>query len=504
MKIRSLSVLFLIPMIHLAACSTPAPAPTPNPNIGKFESAPCPAKLPEGIELGENVDFGYVTVPERHAHPEGPVIQIAVARFRSTAESPAPDPVILNTGGPGDSNMDQFLPLLAGPAGSALLAQRDAVIIELRGLRYSKPALTCPEVYDVQLAMIGEDVKGEEANQRLLDGMRACHARLVAEGVDLSGYNNVETAADIALILSSLGYDQFNLFGSSAGTIVAQHVMREFPERVRAVVLNAAVPLGRPWLAEMLPNAATSLEAAFRQCAEDEACAAAYPDLEDRFFGLLDELNREPVTLPVTNPVDGATVDFALNGDRLSTWLFATMYTNTQIPATVGRFLEGDFQELQDSPHLFFPMTRFTYGLSYSIFGSEAVGYTLEDTRVPGRYAAFADGCAMFFGPRLQVQAQEFWKVEPLDQSKRQPLHSDIPTLILNGELDHVLPPRYVKEAVGRLKNGHLYLFAGVAHSPVDAGDCALGMLMQFFHDPSQAPDSTCMESFEHVLQTEP
>ena len=34
------------------------------------------AFLPEGIELGENVDFGYVTVPEHHAHPEGPVIQI--------------------------------------------------------------------------------------------------------------------------------------------------------------------------------------------------------------------------------------------------------------------------------------------------------------------------------------------------------------------------------------------------------------------------------------------
>ena len=45
----------------------------------------------------------------------------------------APDPVILNTGGPGDSNLDQFLPLLAGPAGPALLAQRDAVVIELRG-----------------------------------------------------------------------------------------------------------------------------------------------------------------------------------------------------------------------------------------------------------------------------------------------------------------------------------------------------------------------------------
>ena len=504
MRFRYLSALFLIPMIHFAACSAPQPAPTPNPNIGQFEAAPCPVELPPGLKLGDNVEFGYVTVPERHAHPEGPVIQIAVARFRSAAENPAPDPVILNTGGPGDSNMDQFLPLLGGPAGPMLLAQRDALIIELRGLRYSQPALVCAEVYDAQLGMVGEDVKGPEANRRLLDGMRACHDRLVAEGVDLSAYNNVETAWDIALITASLGYDQFNLFGSSAGTIVAQHVMREFPERVRSVVLNAAVPLGWPFLGEMMPNAAASLENAFRLCAEDAACNAAYPDLEDRFFALLEQLNREPVTVPVANPVDGETVDFVINGDRVSTWLFSTMYTNTQVPATIARFLDGDFEELQKSPQLFFPMTRFTYGLSYSIFGSEAMGYTVDDTTVPGRYAAFTDGCAMFFGPRLQAQAQEFWKVEPLDPEKRQPLHSDVPTLILNGELDHVIPPRYVEDAMGRLENGHLFLFAGVAHSPVDYGDCAIGMLLQFIADPSKAPDGTCVEQFTHELKTEP
>ena len=107
----------------------------------------------------------------------------------------------------------------------------------------------------------------------------------------------------------------------------------------------------------------------------------------------------------------------------------------------------------------------------------------------------------MFFGPRLQVQAQDFWSVEPLDQAMREPLHSEIPTLILNGELDHVLPPRYTQEAAGRLKNGHLFLFAGVAHSPIDYGDCALGMLLQFFADPSKK--LACVAQFEHVLKTE-
>ena len=501
MKMRSLSALFLVPMTHLAACG--APAPTPNPRIGKFEAAPCPVELPPGIELGDNVEFGYVTVPERHAHPEGPVIRIAVARFRSAAENPAPDALVLNTGGPGDSNMDQFLPTLAGPAGPVLLGERDAVVVELRGLRYSEPALVCDEVFEAQLSMLGKDVTGEEAKQLLLEGMRSCHDRFVAEGVDLSAYNNAETAADIALIMSSLGYDEFNLFGSSAGTLIAQHVMRDYPDRVRAAVLNAAVPLGGPALRNMVPNAAAALEKAFRLCEEDEGCRTAYPDLENRFFGLIEELNREPVTLPVANPANGETVDLVLNGDRLSTWLFGAMYMNTQIPATLGRFVAGDFSVVQQHPGALFPLTSFTYGLSYSIFSAEAVDFTVDDTRVPGRYAAFVDGFAMFFGPRLLARAQEFWKVERLDPELLRPLESDIPTLILNGELDHGLPPEYPKGMVKHLENGYLFLFPGVAHSPIDVGDCALGMTLQFVHDPSKAPDSTCVEQFEHVLQTE-
>jgi pimeloyl-ACP methyl ester carboxylesterase len=279
--------------------------------------------------------------------------------------------------------------------------------------------------------------------------------------------------------------------------------MRDSPDRVRSAVLNAAVPLGRRLLQDMNPNAAASLEKAFRLCAADDTCDAAYPELEDRFFALLEQLNREPLTLPVTDPASGEAVDFVLNGDRVSTWLFSSMYMNPQVPATVGRFVAGDFSELQQHPEIFFPMTRFTYGLSYSVFSAEVMGFTVEDTRVSGRYATFVDGFSMFFGSRLLAEAQEIWDVEALDPALLQPLESDIPTLIFNGELDHVLPPEYPTEMAEGLTNGHLYLFPGVAHSPIDVGDCALGMLLQFVHDPSKAPDSACVDQFEHELKTE-
>lgn len=489
-------------IIQITSFTMPGYAAAPNPDIGKFEPASCPVVLPEGSALGSGFEFGYVTVPEQHARPGGPVIQLAVARFKSFSDNPVPDPLVLNTGGPGDSNMDQFIPAMAGPMGQAVLGQRDVVIIELRGLRYSKPALMCDEVFEAQLSMIGKDIRGKEANQILLTAIRASYDCFQKEGINLSAYNNVETAADIAMIMTTLGYDKFNMFGSSAGTIIAQHVMRDYPQRLRSVILNAAVPFGQPFFRNMMSNASESLERMFEQCQADQACNAACPDMEKKFFAYLEQLNKEPVTIPVKNPESGEEVNFVLNGDRLSTWIFTSMYLNTQIPYSLSKLMAGDYSELQNSANIFFPMRNFSYGLSYTVFSSESLDFTVEDIEVGGRYSAFVDGMSMFFGPKLLAKANEFLKVKPLESSLLKPLKSDIPTLILNGQMDHVLPTAYIKDMASNLSNGYMYLFPGVAHSPIDAGPCAFMMAMEFLADPTKAPDSACMKDFKHEFLT--
>ena len=489
-------------IIQITYFTMPGYAAAPDPDIGKFEPAACPVDLPEGSDLGNRFEFGYVTVPEQHARPGGPVIQLAVARFKSISDNPAPDPLVLNTGGPGDSNMDQFIPMAAGPMGQVVLGQRDVVIIELRGLRYSKPALMCDEVFDAQLSMIDKNLRGKEANQILLVAMRASYDRFQKEGINLSAYNNAETAADIAMIMTTLGYDKFNMFGSSAGTIIAQHVMRDYPQRVRCVVLNAAVPFGHPFFRNMMSNASESLERMFEQCQADEACNAAYPDMEEKFFAYLEQLNKEPVTIRVKNPESGEEVSFVLNGDRLSTWIFASMYFNTQMPYSLSKLMAGDYSELQNSANIFFPMHNFSYGLSYTVFSSESMDFTVEEIGVCGRYSTFVDGMSMFFGPKLLAKANEFLKVKPLESSLLKPLKSDIPTLILNGQMDHVLPTAYIKDMASNLSNGYMYLFPGVAHSPIDAGPCAFIMAMEFLADPTKAPDNACMKDFKHEFLT--
>src|SRR5205085_1566479 len=47
---------------------------------------------------------------------------------------------------------------------------------------------------------------------------------------------------DLERVRAALGYERINLYGTSYGTRVAQHYLRRFPERVRAVILDGVVP----------------------------------------------------------------------------------------------------------------------------------------------------------------------------------------------------------------------------------------------------------------------
>ena len=343
--------------------------------------------------------------------------------------------------------------------------------------------------------MVSSDVRSEQGRGFLIEAMRECHDRLVNDGVNLSAYNNVETAADIDMVMTALGYDTFNLFGTSAGTMVAQHVMRGSPGRVRSAMLNAAIPIDKRLFGSVLFNMTGMLDQTLEGCADDEACGSAFPDLESKLFALVDSLNQQPKTLEVTSPVDGQTVNFVLNGDRLATWLYFAMYANTQIPLTLGNFIGGDFSQLERDLSPFFPARGFSYGLFYSVILSE-VRYTTEDIAVSGDFANLANSTVLFFDPKVMLKGQQFWKVDSIDRAALKPLSSDIPTLLLNGEQDHVIPSSLLPEMAAELENGHLYIFPGVAHSPVDRGDCALGMIVHFLADPTKAPDSTCLQQF--------
>jgi hypothetical protein len=90
--------------------------------------------------------------------------------------------------------MDNFVPQIAAILGEVILPDRDIVIIELRGLRYSKPLLMCKEVFEARKSIMEKNLNAEETKAIMQKALIASRNRFVREGVNLSAFNNIETA----------------------------------------------------------------------------------------------------------------------------------------------------------------------------------------------------------------------------------------------------------------------------------------------------------------------
>jgi hypothetical protein len=74
-------------------------------DVATFEEALCPFELPGSVVQGRDILCGYVTVPEEHARPDGETVRLAVAVLKSTGDDSVPDPLVIESGGPGNSTL---------------------------------------------------------------------------------------------------------------------------------------------------------------------------------------------------------------------------------------------------------------------------------------------------------------------------------------------------------------------------------------------------------------
>jgi pimeloyl-ACP methyl ester carboxylesterase len=472
--------------------------------IGKFVESSCPFILPDGLVLGENFKFGYVTVPEFHEKPEGKTLQLAIAIFPSTNSEHLPDPIVMNTSGPGKSNMDNFVPLISSLLGQYLLPERDIIIVELRGLRYSKPFLQCNELIEARKQMMDKNLSYEESMSVQLKALTATKERFEKEGVNLSAFNNKETAADIAMILSNLGYDKFNIIGSSAGTLVAHHVMRDYPDRIRCAIMDAGLPIDTTIIKDYVPSIIETLKRYFVECNNNPQCASAYPDLERRFLQLLDSLNQDPIIIPFTDPITNTEINYVLNGYGLSSFVFLNMFYTTQIPFLIGKILEGDYTDIKVFMRNSLVPNNFADALGFTVFISESGQYTLNDIDTEPTYKVFSDGVNLGgLGADFLLEVQGIWNLSKFDAKRNQYQEpNNIPVLVLNGVYDPVILMKYDEVMKKYLNNCHVYRFDGVPHSAFDnATNCVLPMVLEFLKNPTNAPDSSCLENYKQVYK---
>lgn len=462
-----------------------------------FEAADCPFELAEGFVEGRDVDCGYVTVPEFHAQPDGATIRIAVAIFNSTASTPAADPLVMAQGGPGGSTLDAFgaqLPQLA----DILRQSRDVVLIEQRGTLYSEPSLTCPELTEFGIESLGDNLSVEESLALQDELLNTCRERLLDEGVNFNAFNSIENAADVPVIMDALGYTgEFNYYGVSYGALLAQHLLRDHPERVRAAVIDAVAPTNINFMTEVPITAQRVFDEMFTGCAASADCSAAYPDLEADFYGLIDELNADPVTVTIADPdLDGVTYEAILDGNDMISVIFASMYSvPMQMPGYIDSMTNGNFTWLEIIGGQLAIDRTSAPAMGFAILCAEdGLDYTAEDITNDG------------IDPRVFSATAPAWQAYPaqceafdvaqIGDFADETVATAIPVLALSGNFDPITPPSYADAAIVNMSNVYNYTFPHSGHGAIFTSDfCALSIMQSFLADPIQEPDVSCIDA---------
>lgn len=455
----------------------------------------------------ERFECGYVRVPEFHNQPDGAQIKLAVAILPRAGDASqaagAANAFVVAQGGPGGSALDTFANFFADnyfPALKTLHAERDIVLYDQRGTLYAQPSLTCPEELALTLETLDQVIAPDEMLRREEQAALECRARLTRQGVRLDAYNSFENALDVEDLRRALGYEKFDFYGVSYGTLLALHALRATPDTFRSVILDAVVP------AQINPNAQVpaSMQRAFQElfnaCAQDVECERAFPNLKQKFFETVDALNARPARVPLTDGETGKTYNAALDGDTYMNLLFQFIYNSELIPA-LPKLIDDAHNGHFDFISVYYPFVvfdrAFASGMYYSVMCAEDADFMVDDLALDGVDAHIAAAQKRDTAAFLQLCKK--WAVPQLGARADEPVASNIPTLVLSGNFDPITPPPNGQAAAETLAPSYPYVFPAYGHGALTSGDCPNEMIADFVRDPSRAPNAQCIKETARI-----
>ncbi|HLJ67711.1 MAG TPA: alpha/beta hydrolase [Chloroflexota bacterium] len=476
------------------------------PDKASFVNSTCPFKIAPGVFPSSDVRCGFLQVPENRQAAPTRTIRLAVAVFKSQAPHPAAAPFIYLAGGPGSPIVTSMGSSVAAGGIPAYVGNRDLVLVDQRGTGLSRPSLMCPEFDAVGRGATKQPLSQAKAFALEHAAIRKCRARLVRAGIDLNAYNTAENAADIADLWQALGYRQANVYGGSYGARLALQVMRDHPDGVRSVVVDAVADPTFNQYNDEIPNAWRAIELVFKRCAAASGCHAAYPHLEAMFNSTVNRLQAHPITGHELIPKWGKIYPVKINGARFAADMMAALYSPSLIPSLPG-LIANTFH---GNNALLFKVDAAIYGADTG--SSEGMYLSMEcaDDQAgssPSRIAASAAPIPRSIRSDAVASASDaltlckIWNVRSLPAVNRQLFASAIPTLLLEGSFDPRTPPARAQAAARKLSHGYYFEFPSLGHGVVGQGPCSDEIVSAFLTDPSRRPNANCIAKVPSVFR---
>ena len=481
-------------LLLLGACAATDPTAGNDPTqraYGSVAFEPCTVGQAAGGGSAEAL-CGRLEVPEVPGAADGRQLSLHITWLPagSNATDDA-EPLFFIAGGPGQAASD-----VAGVVAASLrevLRQRDIILVDQRGTGRSNP-LTCLDANGEEMVL--EDML-EPSIELLQDYVRRCAAGLQGRA-DPRYYTTIEAVADLEAVRVALGIGQLNLMGASYGTRVAQRYASTHPRRVHAMVLDGVAPNDLVVGGEFATTFEDALALQAAQCAREPACRGRFPaDMREQLRKVAARLQAVPAEVDYRDPTTNEDRRDTVSSDTLVGLAFAFSYapqTASLLPLVLDEAERGRYGPLMSLARL---MSRnmegaMNVGMQWSVICAEDAD-RFDPASVPEGTVLGAEVAERFFAACAQ------WPRGQRPADFNQPFASDLPVLLLSGELDPVTPPRYAERVLAGTPNGRHLVLRGQGHGTMGLG-CMPKLLARFLESgDAQALEAQCLDTLAYV-----
>jgi pimeloyl-ACP methyl ester carboxylesterase len=424
--------------------------------VPKIEPCACMIKVDSALIS----KCGYLIVPENRQQPAGRTIKLPFVYLKKSASDSAV--TLFTTGGPGYSTIANYTEITAK---SDYFQFGSFIIFDQRGSKKAVPCLTCPEITAAQIKGYKENLPVDSLQ---LEAVKQCRKRLVSQGIDLSSYNTIESAADINDLRKALQLGPLNLMGISYSGGLMLTVAKNHPECVKSLFLNSPLPAYTNYEDEGLLNINEAFDQVFDDCEADSADKSTYSNLRERFHQYFTGITGKTFSITYTIKGDSQSrqihytknelLDALLN--RLNRWQIR------EVPFVINEMVNGRHEpyvkEILDG--IFKGDERLSHGMRYSIYCSEQIAYARKELIKKQELILPWLAGYKFNDPDHAIC--DCWKVKPEPATAKEPVYSTIPAFIAAGDVDPWCRPHYNRLIKRYMPNSQVLIVHDQGHLP--------------------------------------
>jgi pimeloyl-ACP methyl ester carboxylesterase len=488
----------------LADESTAAASTTPaQPEVADIEWTDCSAEIQPliagqpGAERALTFECGRTEVPISYDEPDGATLPLFLVRAVLAGQTERIGSLMVNPGGPGGSGADAAIGL-ALTLPEDVLRRFDVVGFDPRGVGLSTPVECIPdELKDRVIAAEPRPTSDEDLDTAFALADEVAQGCADEYGDALGTFNTVDTARDMDRLREALGDEQLTYLGYSYGTTLGSTYAEMFPDKVRALVLDAAVDPDTTEREDAEASAA-AFEQGFDVFATNCTGLLAGCPLGDNPRQFLEDLLTQAEATPIPSAEEGETRQ-ATPGVIL-TAVQAALYDTESWPQLAQALAAA---QQGDSAGVFSLADNYAGRLeddTYSNLLDANVAINCADTEETFEedeirdLAAEWDAAYPLFGAGSAVGLYtcSVWDAQRTPLPERDAQGSD-PILVVGNSGDPVTPLPGAEDMAEQLDSGVLLIWQGNGHTAYPKTDCINAAVNAYLIDLTAPADGlTC------------